>query len=155
MKLRREYIEKPWGRTLLPTMFEPPAGKRIGEVWFTSTHDLPLLAKYIFTSERLSIQVHPSDEQASARGQRSGKAECCTVDKDSLFALGNILNQAAIEWSAICNRTGQRLENEHAWMLIGTTAWIAPGRSNQTAPHPSRVPAAGYRVPRSGAANNR
>jgi mannose-6-phosphate isomerase len=76
MKLHRRYVEKPWGRTLLPPIFDPPAGKRIGEVWFTNGADLPLLAKYIFTSERLSIQVHPNDEQASARGFAQGKTEC-------------------------------------------------------------------------------
>lgn len=57
-------------------MFDPPQGKRIGEVWFTDGKDLPLLAKYIFTSEALSIQVHPDDEQARARGLAEGKAEC-------------------------------------------------------------------------------
>lgn len=59
MKLHRRYVEKPWGRTRLPPMFDPPADRRIGEVWFTNGRELPLLAKYIFTSERLSIQVHP------------------------------------------------------------------------------------------------
>lgn len=76
MKLDRRYIEKPWGRTSLPRIFEPPAGKRIGEVWFTGPGDQPLLAKYLFTSERLSIQVHPNDEQARARGLAHGKTEC-------------------------------------------------------------------------------
>src|SRR4051812_7932255 len=76
MKLERRYVEKPWGRTELPAMFDPPAGQRIGEVWYTNGDDLPLLAKYIFTSERLSIQVHPNDEQARARGLAQGKSEC-------------------------------------------------------------------------------
>ena len=31
--------------------------------------DCPLLAKYLFTSERLSIQVHPDDAQARTRGE--------------------------------------------------------------------------------------
>jgi len=31
-------------------------------VWFTGPGDLPLLAKYIFTGERLSIQVHPKEK---------------------------------------------------------------------------------------------
>jgi len=57
-------------------MFDPPAGERIGEVWFTDGADLPLMAKYIFTSERLSIQVHPNDELARARGLPQGKSEC-------------------------------------------------------------------------------
>jgi mannose-6-phosphate isomerase len=76
MKLDRRYVEKPWGRTKLPAMFEAPEGARIGEVWFTNGAGLPLLVKYIFTSERLSIQVHPNDEQARARGLEQGKTEC-------------------------------------------------------------------------------
>jgi len=76
MKLARHYVEKPWGRTELPAAFNAPDGKRIGEVWFEGGADLPLLAKYIFTSERLSIQVHPNDEQARARGLEQGKSEC-------------------------------------------------------------------------------
>jgi mannose-6-phosphate isomerase len=76
MKLERRYVEKPWGRTELPPMFAPPDGKRIGEVWFTGAGDQPLLVKYLFTSERLSIQVHPNDEQARARGLPRGKSEC-------------------------------------------------------------------------------
>jgi mannose-6-phosphate isomerase len=76
VKLRRRYVEKPWGRTRLPAVFDAPALERIGEVWFTNGAELPLLAKYIFTSERLSIQVHPDDAQARARGLPQGKSEC-------------------------------------------------------------------------------
>ena len=76
MKLERMFVEKPWGRTELPPMFDAPAGERIGEVWFTNGAELPLLAKYIFTSERLSVQVHPDDEQARERGLAEGKSEC-------------------------------------------------------------------------------
>lgn len=76
MKLGREYVEKPWGRTELPAMFDAPRDGRIGEVWFTGAGDKPLLVKYLFTSERLSIQVHPGDEQAHTRGLRRGKSEC-------------------------------------------------------------------------------
>jgi mannose-6-phosphate isomerase len=74
VKLERRFVEKPWGRTELPGAFESQ-GKRIGEVWFTGA-DFPLLAKYLFTSEKLSVQVHPSDEQARARGLLHGKTEC-------------------------------------------------------------------------------
>jgi mannose-6-phosphate isomerase len=91
VKLERKYVEKPWGRTALPPMFDPPEGKRIGEVWFTGAGDLPLLAKYIFTSERLSIQVHPNDAQASARGLANGKTECwyiLDVEPGAVIGLG-------------------------------------------------------------------
>lgn len=76
MKLERHYVEKPWGRTELPQLFDAPEGKRIGEVWFGTSGEKPLLVKYLFTSERLSIQVHPNDEQARARGLARGKSEC-------------------------------------------------------------------------------
>jgi mannose-6-phosphate isomerase len=91
MKLDRRYVEKPWGRTQLPQLFDGSAGKRIGEVWFTNGADLPLLAKYIFTSERLSIQVHPDDEQARARGLSQGKSECWYIldaEPDATLGLG-------------------------------------------------------------------
>jgi mannose-6-phosphate isomerase len=91
MKLERRYIEKPWGRTDLPPMFDPPGHERIGEVWFVGSGDLPLLAKYIFTSERLSIQVHPNDEQARARGLPRGKSECWYIidaEPGSVLGLG-------------------------------------------------------------------
>jgi mannose-6-phosphate isomerase len=90
MKLARHYVEKPWGRTSLPPKFDAPQGKRIGEVWFAGG-DLPLLAKYIFTSERLSIQVHPNDEQARARGLAQGKSECWYIldaEPDATIGLG-------------------------------------------------------------------
>ena len=89
MKLPTHLVEKPWGRTDLPAMFGDTAGKRIGEVWFDAPGDVPLLAKYIFTSERLSIQVHPDDEQARARGVPRGKSECWYIlDAEPGAALG-------------------------------------------------------------------
>lgn len=76
-KLVPHYVEKPWGRTDLPAIFAAGAGRQIGEVWFESAdgRDLPLLVKYIFTSDRLSIQVHPDDAQAAAKGMLRGKEE--------------------------------------------------------------------------------
>ena len=74
-------VEKPWGMDTLPAPFDTPKGKRIGEIWFEPPADLPeLLAKYLFTSEKLSVQVHPDDAQAEAAGLgRNGKEECWLV----------------------------------------------------------------------------
>ena len=74
-------VEKPWGRDVLPTPFAAPEGERIGEIWFEPPAELPdLLVKYIFTSEKLSVQVHPSDAQTLARGiGRQGKEECWLI----------------------------------------------------------------------------
>jgi mannose-6-phosphate isomerase len=78
MLLERHFVEKPWGRDDVPTPFGAPADQRIGEVWYEAADGspLPLLVKWLFTSEKLSIQVHPSDDQARARGLPSGKEEC-------------------------------------------------------------------------------
>jgi mannose-6-phosphate isomerase len=81
VKLATHFVEKPWGRDAIPALFGAPAGKRIGEMWFDGAEGdaAPLLVKYIFTSERLSIQVHPNDAQAQAQGLRRGKQECWYV----------------------------------------------------------------------------
>lgn len=81
MKLHRYSVEKPWGRTDIPAAFGGAEGRRIGEVWYADANKapLPLLIKWLFTSEKLSIQVHPNDTQAQARGLTSGKEECWFV----------------------------------------------------------------------------
>jgi mannose-6-phosphate isomerase len=43
-------------------MAVPPTGKKLGEAWFTADPPLPILVKFLFTSERLSVQVHPAGE---------------------------------------------------------------------------------------------
>lgn len=80
-KLNHETLEKVWGRTHLPPPFAALSpDERIGEVWYqASTADAPLLVKYLFTSERLSIQVHPSDAAAQARGCPRGKDEAWLI----------------------------------------------------------------------------
>lgn len=83
-------VAKPWGCDSLPAPFAAPAGERIGEIWFEPDEALPqLLVKYLFTSEKLSVQVHPSDAQAPA-GER-GKEECWLViaaEPDARLAIG-------------------------------------------------------------------
>lgn len=72
VKMPMKLVEKPWGRAVLPDMFAQNGNRdlqKIGEVWFEPSEDLPeLLVKYIFTSEKLSVQVHPSDAQTIAQG---------------------------------------------------------------------------------------
>ncbi|HEY7389666.1 MAG TPA: type I phosphomannose isomerase catalytic subunit [Bryobacteraceae bacterium] len=60
--------EKVWGRKRLAPWF-PDSERNIGEVWFLAESELPLLVKLLFTSERLSIQVHPDDGEGVARGK--------------------------------------------------------------------------------------
>lgn len=77
-KLPTRLVEKVWGRDTLPAPFAAPDGKRIGEIWFEPPAELPqLLVKYLFTSEKLSVQVHPGDHNA-LEGE-DGKEECWLV----------------------------------------------------------------------------
>ena len=81
--LATKRVEKPWGRhDLWPGFADPPpGGEKVGEVWFqTPDAGTPeLLVKYLFTSERLSVQDHPTDAAARAAGFRRGKDECWVV----------------------------------------------------------------------------
>lgn len=76
MPIRRiepSFRERVWGRTKLAPWF-PNQKETIGEVWFDSGGELPLLVKSLFTSAKLSVQVHP--DNAAARAQNSlGKTE--------------------------------------------------------------------------------
>lgn len=74
-------VEKPWGRTDIPADFGHFGDRRIGEIWFTHPDgdDTPIMVKFLFTSERLSIQVHPNDAAARAAGYPRGKEECWLV----------------------------------------------------------------------------
>ena len=96
MKLSKHLVEKPWGRTDIPAEFGDMGGRRIGEVWYECGDELalPVLVKWLFTSEKLSIQVHPDDAQAQARGLPSGKEECWyIVDAEPGAVLGMGTNQ--------------------------------------------------------------
>lgn len=84
-------VEKPWGKDVLPAPFSAPEGQRIGEIWFEPPPALPqLLVKYIFTSEKLSVQVHPSDAETLTKGLgKQGKEECwLIVDAEPGATLG-------------------------------------------------------------------
>ena len=75
-RLRAVPVERVWGRTDIPAGFPRlGAGVPVGEIWFEAPAEAPLLVKYLFTAERLSIQVHPGDEAARASGFPRGKDE--------------------------------------------------------------------------------
>jgi mannose-6-phosphate isomerase len=93
IRLHTRYIEKPWGRHNLWAGFaDPPSGAApIGEIAFDGGGDPELLVKYLFTSEKLSIQVHPDDAAARAAGHPRGKDEAWVIlaaEPDSTIGLG-------------------------------------------------------------------
>ena len=93
--LHTHRVDKPWGRHDLGFGFEDPApdAPPIGEIWFQQPGDTKpdLLIKYLFPGEKLSVQVHPNDEQAHERGLPRGKDECWTIltaKPESTIAVG-------------------------------------------------------------------
>jgi len=74
-----EVARKPWGiADLRPWSSIDASGDPVGELWFQRADNAPvpaLLLKLLFTSEPLSIQVHPDDEFARSIGLPNGKTE--------------------------------------------------------------------------------
>jgi mannose-6-phosphate isomerase len=102
MKLAKHLVEKPWGRTDIPAAFGDMGGKQIGEIWYEhdSPEPMPVLVKWLFTSEKLSIQVHPNDDQARSRGHISGKEECWYIvdaEPNAVLGIGTIRPLSAEE----------------------------------------------------------
>ena len=100
--LATKIVEKPWGRRNIDARFGVDPDLQVGEIWFEPPPARPLdvMAKYLFTSERLSIQVHPDDATARARGYPRGKDECWIVldaDADAELGIGTIQHVAADE----------------------------------------------------------
>lgn len=66
-----KFVERVWGSHDLSPLFGPRETK-IGEVWYPAG---PLLIKFLFTTEALSVQVHPDDEYAANHEKSRGKTE--------------------------------------------------------------------------------
>ena len=94
-RLTEKRVEKVWGRRDLPDMFggRYDGAEPLGEIWFEGPagSDPELLVKYLFTSDKLSIQVHPDDAAARRAGHRRGKDEAWIVlhaDPGATIGLG-------------------------------------------------------------------
>lgn len=112
-RLQRLVVEKPWGRDDVPTDFGDFGDRRIGEIWFAHPDGdaAPLMVKFLFTSERLSVQVHPDEDAAKAAALPRGKDECWLVlaaDPDAELGAGlavdadhSVLRAAALDGSIV------------------------------------------------------
>jgi mannose-6-phosphate isomerase len=94
-RLATKIVEKPWGRRGIDPRFGVDPDRQVGEIWFEPPEgrDLDVMAKYLFTTERLSIQVHPDDATAQDRGYPRGKDECwivLDVAEDAELGIGTV-----------------------------------------------------------------
>jgi mannose-6-phosphate isomerase len=91
-----QVVRKPWGvADLHPWSSSDGSGDSIGELWFqradTNAPIPALLLKLLFTSEPLSIQVHPDDAFARGIGLPNGKTEAwyiLSAAPDARIAVG-------------------------------------------------------------------
>ncbi len=140
VKLSTKYVEKPWGCTRLPGIFPDGGCRKIGEVWFEGPDGQhpPLLVKYIFTSERLSIQVHPNDAQGRARGLPGGKSECWLIlhaEPDARLGMGTLepLDAETLRAASLDGRIEQLMdwkpvqEGDFFYIPAGTVHAIGAG----------------------------
>ena len=89
-------VHKPWGvRDLQPWSSLDGSADAIGELWFERADQHAqtpaLLLKLLFTSEPLSIQVHPDDTFARAMGMPKGKSEAwyiLSAEPDARIGVG-------------------------------------------------------------------
>ena len=163
-----EFVERVWGARDLNPIYSRPVEQPIGEVWLTGDEckvangplqgrtlaelsrefgdelvggdsgRFPLLIKFLFPREKLSVQVHPDDARAQLIGQPCGKTECWYVLKalpEAQVALGfkSGTERGEVERAI----QGNRLEDLLNWVSIragemiyveaGTVHAIGPG----------------------------
>jgi len=136
---------KPWGRSDLRPWYRQDNGAGlIGELWFerpaspARTQDSSLLVKLLFTSEPLSIQVHPDDAHARALGLPHGKAEAwyiLSAVQQAVIALGlsapitpEALRSAVNDGSIADRVRWRRVSAGDAWYVApGTIHSLGPG----------------------------
>ncbi|MGC4250777.1 MAG: class I mannose-6-phosphate isomerase [Sphingobium sp.] len=114
-------IAKPWGRDILPRWLGDSRGERIGEVIFDagSAGRQALLVKYILTSERLSIQVHPDDAAARLQGHPHGKDEAWHIlDCKPGATIGLGFREAVTQEDVRTAIADERLENLIDWRPV-------------------------------------
>lgn len=127
----------------------PLAGDSLGELCrrfrrelvgdtVSEVHRFPLLIKFLFPADKLSVQVHPDDEAAQRLGQACGKTECWyvvqaskeariglglkpgTTRKELARAIGETRAEDLLNW--LCLRAGEMI-----YVDAGTVHAIGPG----------------------------
>jgi mannose-6-phosphate isomerase len=140
LKLVTKVVDKPWGRRGIDPRFNVDPDRQVGEIWFEPPVGLALdvMAKYLFTTERLSIQVHPDDPTAQERGYPRGKDECWIVldaAEDAELGIGtvrpvepNVIMEAARDGSIVDLMDWRRpAKGDFIYNPAGTIHALGPG----------------------------
>jgi mannose-6-phosphate isomerase len=147
VRLTTKRVEKPWGRRDLWPAFDsvPEGGNPIGEIWFEvpgasdgSSEGPLLLIKYLFTSDKLSVQVHPDDAGAQAKGYPRGKDEAWVIldaDPHATIAIGTLrpMTKEELRASSLDGSIEELLDwksvkkDDSFYTTAGTVHAIGPG----------------------------
>jgi mannose-6-phosphate isomerase len=103
-------VPKPWGSTDLgPWSENAPDGEAVGELWFDRSDGRAstLLLKLLFTTQPLSIQVHPDDQFARSIGLANGKTEAWYV----LSAKPDARVAAGLKWQLTTSQFRKAVED--------------------------------------------
>jgi len=90
-KLTSTPHERVWGSPETEPWYRNPMRRHIGEIWFAASDSVPLLVKLLFTSDNLSVQVHPDDAYAREHHKSRGKTEIWHIlraEPESKVAVG-------------------------------------------------------------------
>ncbi|HEX5819162.1 MAG TPA: class I mannose-6-phosphate isomerase [Gemmatimonadales bacterium] len=153
------FKERPWGVDDLSRWFTGAPPARIGEAWFTANDNrlaggptlgeaiaadpegmlgpgargdqCPLLVKLLFTSERLSVQVHPEDDYARTHHASLGKTEAWHVlEAQPGATLGLGFTQALGRQEAVEAARSGAIEHLLDWRATGEgDTWLVPART--------------------------
>lgn len=142
-RARTRALPKPWGvKDLRPWYSACGNSNPIGEIWYDRSDDTAtdpsLLLKLLFTSQPLSIQVHPDDGFAERAGLAKGKTEAWYVlstAPEAKIALGlsrRLTQQqlhAAIDDGSICDLVVWRVVSVDDFIFVpaGTIYAIGAG----------------------------
>jgi len=148
LKLDPLFQERVWGREDLDFLYPARADRPrlVGEAWLTGDQNrvangiyagkslaeaakaagsvFPLLVKFLFTSQKLSVQVHPQDAYARRHEQSFGKTEMWHVlraDLDATLAIG-FRQDMVSEFSQDKNALRSAVENGEIEQMLD---WIS------------------------------
>lgn len=159
-RLKPWFSERVWGKkSLLPWYAETGTEELVGEAWLTGPQciaetgdqkgetleaisekiggEFPLLVKFLFPADKLSVQVHPDDEQAEAMGETRGKTECWYVleaEPGATVALGlkDGVDAKALE-ASVADGTMESLM-QHVPVSVGDMLYVDAGTVHAIGP---------------------
>jgi mannose-6-phosphate isomerase len=158
--LRPWFSERVWGKSdLKPWYEETGTTELVGEAWLTGPQclvesgpytgqtlasvaekmggEFPLLVKILFPADKLSVQVHPDDAQATAMGETRGKTECWYVleaEPGATVALGLKPGVGAKEVAASVESGTMELLLEHVPVSVGDMLFVDAGTVHAIGP---------------------